>query len=110
MPLIDEADDIEISSRVRSAVVALLWGPVVIVLYAIALTPVAMLYRYAIHGEPPILFGIAESLDPTATGGMLLAVAVGIAGLYYLLAHVTFGAETVQTAQEGAQELAEDMQ
>jgi hypothetical protein len=95
-----------VSPRVRDAVVVLLWAPVVLILLGIGIGGFVALvgvgYSLATSGRVPDLGGLAGAVDPT-----LVAVAIlgAIGYLYLILANETFGTETVEAAQEQAEDI-----
>jgi len=95
-----------VSPRVRDAVVVLLWTPIILILLGIGVGGCVALvgigYSLATSGRVPDLGGLAGAVDPT----LAVAAVLGAVGyLYLILANETFGTDTVEAAQEQAEDI-----
>lgn len=103
-----DGDEFTVSRRVRSAVVVVLWLPVVIILLGSSVALAAFLVRYSLYGPMPDLSNAASSFGGVVDPGLVaLGVLAAVGFLYLVLARATFGGETVEAAQEQAEELAD---
>lgn len=101
--------NIAVHPRVRDAIVILLWAPVVLILLGAGIgTFIAMIgvaYTLAVSGRVPEFGGLAGAVDPT----LLAVAALGAVGyLYLILANETFGEDTVEAAQEQAEDIKDE--
>jgi len=94
-----------VSPWVRDLVVLALWIPPILILVAVGIGAVGVAIQIA-QGQSIPLGSVTDALPPSmiATGA---AVAVGY--LYLILANETFGTETVEAAQDQAEDAQEDM-
>jgi len=101
----------QLSPRVRDAIAALLWLPLLLILWAAALSlsiaAVGISWSLATSGTVPDLSGLSGAVDPTLIAGASLA---GIAYVYLTLLTETFGEDTVDAATEQAQEIRGEVQ
>lgn len=88
--------------KLKDYVIAALWGPPIITLWAAALGLLGLAYRAAMYGEvPPLPSGADATLMAT---GVLGAVAL----VYYIVLTETFGEDTVENAQENIQNIEDE--
>lgn len=103
-------DNGTVSPTVRDAIVAFLWAPVIIILWGLALGIALGVggigWTLATSGRVPDVGGLTSAVDPTL---LALGIAGGVGYLYLMLANETFGTDTVEAAQEQAEDLEDDV-
>lgn len=88
--------------KLKDYVIAALWGPPIITLWAAALGLLGLAYRAAVYGDiPPLPSGADATLMATGILGAITLV-------YYIVLTETFGEDTVENAQENLQNIEDE--